>query len=193
MIFQWTKTIQDLLNKLMKYSAQMTHLPDVYMFHKQLVSELCDTLHNEVFKKGYTAEFSTIKQIFEAAWMIEDVSLYHLGTWCMGNTGVSASITQTTWNRLEQTTGSSKPIAVAKSGTIAHALPSKPYNGYKPDQKPVQMSRSLALPSSQPKQMTCPPDCTRSTILPPHALNVVRQATFMQADHASNITWGAQP
>ena len=32
--FQGTKTIQDLLNKLMKYSAQMIHPPDIYTFHE---------------------------------------------------------------------------------------------------------------------------------------------------------------
>ena len=65
-MFQGTKTIQGLLNELMKYSAQMIHLLDIYMFHKQFISALCDTLCNEVPKKGYTTKFSTIEQIFEA-------------------------------------------------------------------------------------------------------------------------------
>ena len=81
----------------------------------------------------------------------------------MGNTGLSASITQTTWSRLEQTKDLSKPVAVAKSGTTSCTLPSKPYNGYKPDQKPVQMRRCLAKLSSQSKQMTWPPECNSST------------------------------
>ena len=92
----------------MKYSAWMIHLPDVYMFHKWFVSALHDMLHNEVLKKGYTAKFSTIEQIFEATRMIEDMSQYHLGMQHMGDTGLSTSITWTTWSRLEQTTGLSK-------------------------------------------------------------------------------------
>jgi len=90
--FQGTKTVQDILNKLTKYSARMIHLPDVYTFRKRFVSALC----NEVLKKGYTAEFSTIEQLFEAARMIEDASQYHIGTRHMGNTSTMASTTWTT-------------------------------------------------------------------------------------------------
>ena len=64
--YQGMKTIQDLLNELKKYSTWMIHPPDVYTFHKWFVSALRDTLCNEVLKKGYTAKFSTIEQIFEA-------------------------------------------------------------------------------------------------------------------------------
>ena len=60
---------------------------------------------NEVLKKGYTAKFSTIEQIFEAARMIEDASRYHIGTQCMGNTGLAANTTWTMWSRPEQMTG----------------------------------------------------------------------------------------
>ena len=134
MMFQGTKIIQDLLNELTKYSVWMIQQPDVYTFHKQFVSALRNMLQNEVLKKGDTSKFSTIEQIFEAARMIEDVSQYHLGMQGMVNTRLSASITHTTW-RPEQTMGLSKPIVVAKSSTTACALPSKPYNGYKPDQR----------------------------------------------------------
>jgi len=51
MIVQGTKTIQDLLNDLTKYLAQMIHLPNIYMFCKWFVSELHNTFHNEVLKK----------------------------------------------------------------------------------------------------------------------------------------------
>ena len=59
----------------MKYSARMIHPLDVYMFQKRFVS----ALRNEVLKNGYTAEFSTIEQLFEAAQMIEDAFQYHIG------------------------------------------------------------------------------------------------------------------
>jgi len=67
MTYQGMKTIKDVLNELKKYSAWMIHPPDVYTFRKQFVSALHDTLCTEVLEKGYTAKFSTIKQIFEAA------------------------------------------------------------------------------------------------------------------------------
>ena len=62
MVSQGTKTVQEVLNNLKKYAAQMIHMPDVYTFRKQFVSALRDSLRNEVLKKGYNAEFSTINQ-----------------------------------------------------------------------------------------------------------------------------------
>ena len=56
--YQGMKTIQDMLNELKKYSAQMIHLPGVYTFHKWFVSALHNTLCNEVLKKGYTANLA---------------------------------------------------------------------------------------------------------------------------------------
>ena len=73
-VSQGNKTVQEVLNDLKKYAAQMIHPPDVYMFHKQFVSALRDSLCNEVLKKGYNAEFSTIDQLYETAHMIEEAS-----------------------------------------------------------------------------------------------------------------------
>ena len=67
MVSQGTKTIQEVLNDLKKYAAQMIHPPDIYMFCKWFVSALHDLLHNEVLKKGYNAEFSTIEQLYGTA------------------------------------------------------------------------------------------------------------------------------
>ena len=67
MVFQGTKTIQEVLNDLKKYAMQMIHLPNIYMLCKQFVSALHDLLCNEVLKKGYNAEFSTVEQLYETA------------------------------------------------------------------------------------------------------------------------------
>ena len=79
MVCQVTKTVQEVLNDLKKYAAQMIHPPDIYMFRKQFVSALHDLLCNEVLKKGYNAEFSTIDQLYETACMIEEASHYNHG------------------------------------------------------------------------------------------------------------------
>ena len=79
MVSQGNKTVQEVLNDLKKYAAWMIHLPDVYTSHKQFVSALHDSLHNEVLKKGYNAEFSTINQLYETAHMIEEASHYNHG------------------------------------------------------------------------------------------------------------------
>ena len=78
-VSQGTKTVQEVLNDLKKYAAWMIHLPDVYMFHKQCVSALHDSLRNEVLKKGYNAEFSTIDQLYETARTIKEASCYNHG------------------------------------------------------------------------------------------------------------------
>ena len=79
MVAQGTKTIQEVLNDLKKYSTWMIHLPDVYTFCKWFISALCDLLCNEVLKKGYNAKFSTIDQLYETAHMIEEASCYNHG------------------------------------------------------------------------------------------------------------------
>ena len=56
----------------------MIHLPNVHTFLKQFISALCDSLHNEVLKKGYNAEFSTINQLYKTAHMIEEASCYNV-------------------------------------------------------------------------------------------------------------------
>ena len=77
-VSQGTKTVvQEVLNDLKKYAMQMIHPPDVYTFCKQFISALRDSLCNEVLKKGYNAEFSTIDQLYETARMIEEASHYN--------------------------------------------------------------------------------------------------------------------
>ena len=79
MVSQGNKTVQEVLNNLKKYAAWMIHPPDVYTFHKQFISALRNSLRNEVLKKGYNAEFSTIDQLYETARMIEEASCYNHG------------------------------------------------------------------------------------------------------------------
>ena len=55
----------------------MDDTPDIYTFCKRFISALRDLLCNEVLKKGYNAEFSTINQLYETARMIEEASQYN--------------------------------------------------------------------------------------------------------------------
>ena len=82
MVSQGNKTVQEVLNNLKKYAMQMIHPPNVHMFCKRFVSALCDSLCNEMLKKGYNAEFSTIDQLYETACMIEEASRYNHGMQC---------------------------------------------------------------------------------------------------------------
>ena len=85
MVSQGTKTVQEVLNNLKKYAAWMIHLPNIYTFRKQFVLALHDLLRNEVLKKGYNAEFSTIDQLYETACMIEEASHYNHRMQCAEN------------------------------------------------------------------------------------------------------------
>ena len=77
MVSQGTKTIQEVLNDLKKYATWMIHPSNIYMFCKQSVSALHDSLCNEVLKKGYNAKFHTIDQLYETTHMIEEASHYN--------------------------------------------------------------------------------------------------------------------
>ena len=93
-VSQGNKTIQEVLNDLKKYATWMIHPPDVYMFRKRFISALHDSLRNEVLKKGYNAEFSTINQLYETARMIEEASHYNHRMQCAKNVHTAASNTK---------------------------------------------------------------------------------------------------
>jgi hypothetical protein len=76
---QGTKTIQELMNELTKYAARMIQQPDNYMLWRRFVSGLGDTLRNEVLKKGYNAETSSLDALCDTARMIEEASRYNQG------------------------------------------------------------------------------------------------------------------
>ena len=78
-VSQGNKTVQEVPNNLKKYATQIVYPPDIYTFRKWFVSALRDLLRNEVLKKGYNTEFSTIDQLYETACMIEEASRYNHG------------------------------------------------------------------------------------------------------------------
>jgi hypothetical protein len=69
---QSQQTIHKLLNDLKKYAGRMIMQPDAYTFHKRFIAALHESLQNEVLKQGFNAEFSTIKQLYKTARMLEE-------------------------------------------------------------------------------------------------------------------------
>lgn len=65
-VSQRVKTVQEVMNDLLKYTVQMIHPPNMYTLWKCFVSTLCYSLHNEVLKKGCNAKFNTISLL---AWL----------------------------------------------------------------------------------------------------------------------------
>ena len=149
---QGTKTVQEVLNDLKKYAARMIHPPDIYTFHKRFVSTLCDSLHNEVLKKGYNAEFSTIDQLYETARMIEEASRYNHETRRAENAHTAASSTKPAAYKTQPTMGQSKTV-VGRENTVHHAQTTCTYNAPKPEQRTVQVKDSSTKPSYRQKPL----------------------------------------
>ena len=73
-IEQGQRSVQELIQELTKYAAQMVQYPDNYSFRRQLIAALRPSLQKEVLCRGITAEFSSMQDILEKATDIEDSS-----------------------------------------------------------------------------------------------------------------------
>ena len=62
---QGQRTVQELIQELTKYAAQMVQYPDDYSFRRQLIATLQPPLQKEVLHRGITAEFSSMQDILE--------------------------------------------------------------------------------------------------------------------------------
>ena len=142
-VSQGTKTIQEVLNDLKKYAMWMIHPPDVYTFRKQFVLALCDSLCNEVLKKGYNAEFSTIDQLYETACMIEEASHYNHRMRCTKNAHTAASNTKPTAHKTLLLMAQLRTV-IGRENVVHHMQPMRMYNAPKPEQKTIQVKDSLA-------------------------------------------------
>ena len=141
MVSQGNKTIQEVLNDLKKYAARMIHPPNVYTFHKWFVSALCDSLRNEVLKKGYNAKFSTIDQLYETAHMIEEASHYNHRMQCAENAHTAASNTKPAVHKTLLPTAQLRTV-VGRENVVHCMQPTHTYNALKPEQKTVQVKDS---------------------------------------------------
>ena len=146
MVSQGTKTVQEVLNNLKKYAAWMIHPPNVYTFHKWFVSALRDSLHNEVLKKGYNAEFSTIDQLYETARMIEEASGYNHGMRHAENVHTVASNTKPAAHKTLLPMAQTRTI-VGRENVVHCTQPTCTYNAPQPEQKTVQVKDSSTKPS----------------------------------------------
>ena len=145
-VSQGTKTVQEVLNDLKKYAAQMIHPPNVYMFCKQFVLALQDSLHNEGLKKSYNAKFSTIDQLYETAQMVEEASHYNHRMQHVENAHTAVSNTKPTAYKTQLLMGQSRTI-VGRENIVLHMQTMHAYNAPKPEQKTVQVKDSLTKPS----------------------------------------------
>ena len=146
MVSQGTKTVQEVLNNLKKYATWMIHPPNIYMFHKRFVSALHDSLRNEVLKKGYNAEFSTINQLYETARMIEEASHYNHGMQHTENVHTAVSNTKPTAHKTLLLMVQLRTV-VGRENVVHHMQPMHTYHTPKPEQKTVQVKDNSTKPS----------------------------------------------
>ena len=125
------------------------------MFHKWFISALCDSLCNEVLKKGYNAEFSTIDQLYETAHMIEEASCYNHGMQCAENPHTAASNTKPAAHKTLLLTAQLRTV-VGRENVVHHMQPTCMYNAPKPEQKTVQVKDSSTKLSYQQKPLPQP-------------------------------------
>ena len=151
-VSQGNKTVQEVLNNLKKYAARMIHLPDVYTFRKQFISALHDSLCNEVLKKGYNAEFSTIDQLYETAHMIEEASRYNHGMRCTENMHTAASNTKPPVHKTLLLMAQLRTV-VGRENVVHCTQPTCTYHAPKLEQKTVQVKDSSTKLSYQQKPL----------------------------------------
>ena len=130
----------------------MIHPPDVYTFHKQFISALCDSLNNEVLKKGYNAKFNTIEHLYETAQMVEEKSCYNHRMWHVENTHPAASNTKPAAYKTQPPMGQSRTI-IGRENIVHHMQTTHSYNAPKPEQKNVQVKDSLTKLSYKQKSL----------------------------------------
>src|SRR6266481_8877459 len=77
---QGSGTVQDLLNRLNKFTAHMVQQPDEYTQQKCFLAALRELLCREVLTRGHTVEFSQMAELVLTAEKIEDAVHYDMGT-----------------------------------------------------------------------------------------------------------------
>src|SRR6266481_3399059 len=76
---QGSGTVQDLLNKLTRATAQMVQYPDRYTLKRMFVVALQEPLHHAVLMQGLTPEFNSLAELANAARQIEEAMCYYIG------------------------------------------------------------------------------------------------------------------
>jgi tRNA(Glu) U13 pseudouridine synthase TruD len=120
-VMQGTNTIQELMSELTKYMACMIQQPDDYTLRQCFVSALRETLCNEVLKKGYNAETSSLDTLCDTARMIEEASRYNHGMRRAEAANTAANASRLAPSKPNTSTGLNRPVVFVKSSTFQRA------------------------------------------------------------------------
>ena len=78
-IKQGTKTVQELMNVLLKYAGRMVEKPDAYTMRRTFIAALNPGLRTDVLKAGITVEFDDLEKIYKEAQKHDDAARYETG------------------------------------------------------------------------------------------------------------------
>ncbi|KIJ31309.1 hypothetical protein M422DRAFT_267120 [Sphaerobolus stellatus SS14] len=78
-IMQGSMTMQQLHQELTKLAKQMIELPDVYSYRRRFMNALKPDIRDQVLKKGFTPEFSSIDELVDEAVMFDNAKCYTSG------------------------------------------------------------------------------------------------------------------
>jgi hypothetical protein len=150
-VMQGTKTVQELMKELTKYPARMIQQPDEYTLRRRFLSVLRKTLRNEVLKKGYNAETSSLDAVCNTARMIEEASRYNQGMHRAEAANTAANAYRLAPSKPSTAPGLNRPVAFVEGSTFQRMLPQRPAQaGKTPEVKLSQASGSSAKPNYPP-------------------------------------------
>ncbi|KIJ37630.1 hypothetical protein M422DRAFT_259992 [Sphaerobolus stellatus SS14] len=72
-------TVQQLHQELLKLAKQMIKLPDVYSYRRRFMNALKPDIREQVLKKGFTPEFSSINELVDEAVTLDNAKCYTSG------------------------------------------------------------------------------------------------------------------
>ncbi|KIJ35358.1 hypothetical protein M422DRAFT_262319 [Sphaerobolus stellatus SS14] len=78
-IMQGSITMQQLHQELSKLAKQMIELPDAYSYWRRFMNALKPDIREQVLKKRFTPEFSSIDELVDEAVMLDNVKCYTYG------------------------------------------------------------------------------------------------------------------
>ncbi|KIJ34037.1 hypothetical protein M422DRAFT_263999 [Sphaerobolus stellatus SS14] len=78
-IMQGSMTMQQLHQKLLKLAKQMIELPDAYSYRRRFMSALKPDIRDQVLKKGFTPEFSSIDELVAEEVTFDNAKCYTSG------------------------------------------------------------------------------------------------------------------
>ncbi|KIJ26807.1 hypothetical protein M422DRAFT_272085 [Sphaerobolus stellatus SS14] len=75
-IMQGSMTVQQLHQKLSKLAKQMIELPDVYSYRRRFMNALKTDIRDQVLRKGFMSEFSSIDELVDEAVRFDNAKRY---------------------------------------------------------------------------------------------------------------------